>query len=41
MRIAAPKADHGLYIPMAIAITFPLNITIGMPIYMAIVKMVM
>jgi hypothetical protein len=41
MRIAAPKADPGLYIPMAIAITFPLNITIGMPIYMAIVKMVM
>jgi hypothetical protein len=40
MRIAAPRADPGLYIPMALAITFPMNITIGMPIYMAIVKSV-
>ncbi|MFN3446907.1 MAG: sodium-dependent bicarbonate transport family permease, partial [Bacteroidia bacterium] len=41
MRIAAPKADPGLYIPMALAITFPVNITIGMPIYLAIIKLVM
>jgi uncharacterized protein len=33
MRLAAPKADPGLYIPMALAVTFPLNITVGMPIY--------
>jgi uncharacterized protein len=33
MRLAAPKADPGLYIPMALGITFPLNITIGMPLY--------
>jgi uncharacterized protein len=33
MRLAAPKADPGLYIPMALGITFPLNVTIGMPIY--------
>ena len=38
MRLAAPKADPGLYIPMALAITFPVNITIGMPIYLAIAK---
>ncbi len=37
MRLAAPKADPGLYIPMALGITFPLNITIGMPIYYAVV----
>lgn len=37
MRFAAPKADPGLYIPMAIGVTFPFNITIGMPIYHAIV----
>jgi hypothetical protein len=37
MRLAAPKADPGLYIPMAIGVTFPLNITIGMPIYFFIV----
>lgn len=37
MRLAAPKADPGLYIPMALGLTFPLNITIGMPIYYAVV----
>jgi hypothetical protein len=36
MRLAAPKADPGLYIPMALGLTFPFNITIGMPIYYAI-----
>ncbi|WP_046744890.1 sodium-dependent bicarbonate transport family permease [Kordia zhangzhouensis] len=34
MRIAAPKANPSLYLPMALAITFPFNITLGMPIYM-------
>lgn len=38
MRLAAPKADPGLYIPMALGVTFPLNITLGMPLYMAIVE---
>ncbi|MCZ7555550.1 MAG: sodium-dependent bicarbonate transport family permease [Bacteroidia bacterium] len=33
MRLAAPKADPGLYIPMALGITFPFNISIGMPVY--------
>jgi uncharacterized protein len=33
MRLAAPKADPGLYIPMALGLTFPFNITVGMPIY--------
>lgn len=32
MRLSAPKADPGLFIPMALGITFPLNITIGMPL---------
>ena len=38
MRLAAPKSDPGLYVPMALGLTFPLNITLGMPIYFAIVK---
>lgn len=37
MRLAAPKADPGLYVPMALGITFPFNITIGLPLYMLIV----
>jgi uncharacterized protein len=36
MRLVVPKANAGLYIPMALAITFPVNIAIGLPIYYAI-----
>ncbi|GAA4272667.1 sodium-dependent bicarbonate transport family permease [Aquimarina gracilis] len=38
MRIAAPKANPSLYLPMALAITFPFNITLGMPIYMHVIQ---
>ena len=34
MKIAIPKANPGLYLPMALAVTFPINITIGMPLYL-------
>lgn len=37
MRLAAPKADPGLYIPMALGLTFPFNIAIGMPLYYGII----
>lgn len=40
MKLAVPKANPGLYIPMALAITFPLNITLGMPIYLSIITQV-
>jgi hypothetical protein len=33
MRLAAPKADPGIYIPMALGVTFPVNLTIGIPVY--------
>ena len=36
MRLAAPKADPGLYIPMALGVTFPFNITLGIPLYTAL-----
>jgi hypothetical protein len=39
MKLAEPRADAGIYIPMALAITFPFNITIGMPIYFAVVQL--
>ena len=38
MRLAAPKADPGLYIPMALGVTFPFNITVGMPLYFFIIN---
>jgi hypothetical protein len=37
MRIAVPKANPSLYLPMALAITFPFNITLGMPIYLSVI----
>ncbi|MGC8824540.1 MAG: sodium-dependent bicarbonate transport family permease [Bacteroidales bacterium] len=33
MRIAVPKANPSIFMPMSLAITFPINITIGLPIY--------
>ena len=39
MKIAAPKASPSLYIPMALAITFPFNITLGIPLYLCIVNL--
>jgi hypothetical protein len=38
MRLVAPKADPGLYIPMALGVTFPFNITIGMPLYWGLIQ---
>lgn len=37
MKISVPKANPGLFIPMALAVTFPVNITIGIPVYFMIV----
>jgi uncharacterized protein len=36
LKLAVPKADPGLYLPMTLAITFPVNITVGMPLYLAL-----
>lgn len=38
MKISVPKANPGLFLPMALAVTFPINITIGMPLYFLIVQ---
>ncbi|WP_149243077.1 sodium-dependent bicarbonate transport family permease [Dyadobacter sp. 32] len=37
MKISVPQANPGLFLPMALAVTFPVNITIGMPAYFLIV----
>jgi hypothetical protein len=39
MKISVPKANPGLFLPMALAVSFPINITLGMPIYFMIVQM--
>lgn len=33
IRLVIPKATPGLYIPLPLAVTFPFNIAIGLPIY--------
>ncbi len=38
MKLSNPEADEGLYVPMALAVTFPFNLTLGMPIYWMIVQ---
>ena len=38
MKITVPKANPGLYLPMALAVTFPINITIGMPLYFLVIQ---
>ncbi|MFY8012540.1 MAG: sodium-dependent bicarbonate transport family permease, partial [Saprospiraceae bacterium] len=38
MKVTVPKANPGLFLPMALAITFPVNITIGLPLYFFLVQ---
>ncbi len=38
MKISVPNANPSIFLPMALGITFPVNITIGMPIYYCIVS---
>jgi hypothetical protein len=40
MKIANPKSNPSLYLPMALAITFPVNITIGMPLYLYLANLI-
>lgn len=33
MRLSVPEANPGLYLPLSLAITFPFNISLGIPLY--------
>ncbi len=37
LRLVVPRSNPGLYIPMALGITFPFNVTLGIPMYLAII----
>ncbi|MEM9339967.1 MAG: sodium-dependent bicarbonate transport family permease [Bacteroidota bacterium] len=39
MKQAVPAANPGLYLPMALGITFPINVMIGIPFYYSIILM--
>jgi len=37
LRLAVPEANPSLYVPMSLAITFPFNIILGIPVYASII----
>jgi len=39
-RVAIPKAEPSIYIGLALAVTFPFNVIVGIPLYLAAVKAV-
>lgn len=38
LQLTVPQSDPGYYIPMALAITFPLNIVVGIPLYYSMIN---
>ncbi len=36
MRVAVPEADPGIYLTLSLGVTFPFNLTLGLPIYLAL-----
>ncbi|BAZ46117.1 sodium-dependent bicarbonate transporter [Chondrocystis sp. NIES-4102] len=38
MRMTVPEANPSLYVSMALALTFPFNIIVGIPLYLEIIK---
>jgi hypothetical protein len=41
MRIALPKADAGVYLTLSLAVTFPFNLIVGIPLYRAVVDLLL
>lgn len=39
MRLALPEADAGVYVTLSVAITFPFNIVLGIPLYLWVAGM--
>ncbi|OUC12598.1 MAG: sodium-dependent bicarbonate transport family permease [Alkalinema sp. CACIAM 70d] len=40
MRMSVPEANPSIYISMALALTFPFNIVVGIPVYLEIIKQI-
>ncbi len=38
LRLALPQASPSIYLPMSLAITFPFNILLGIPLYHELAK---
>lgn len=39
MRLSVPEANPGLYLPLSLAVTFPFNISLGIPLYYYVINM--
>lgn len=39
-KLALPKANPGIYVPMSLGITFPFNVVVGIPIYLTVINYV-
>ena len=35
-----PQADAGVYLPLALAVTFPFNVMVGIPLFQAVYRWV-
>lgn len=40
LRLALPEANPSYYLPMALGITFPFNVLVGLPIYLYIIQLI-
>jgi hypothetical protein len=40
MRVALPRANPALYLTLSLGITFPFNLTLGLPLYVALARVV-
>ena len=38
MRLALPEAQASIYVPMSLAITFPFNVMLGIPLYYSLAQ---
>ena len=38
MRLALPEADPGVYVTLSLAVTFPFNVVLGIPLYIALAQ---
>ena len=38
MRVAVPQANPSIYLTLSLAVTFPFNLVIGLPIYLTVAQ---
>jgi hypothetical protein len=36
MRVALPEANPSIYLTLSLGVTFPFNLTVGIPLYVAL-----